>query len=68
MGVEKAAQESPKADGGPSPEQMQKRFENMSEEEKAKMRERFDNMSDEDKAKIRMRWEGRSQRQAEESQ
>lgn len=52
----------------PSSEQMQKRFENMSDEEKQKMRERFENMSDEEKEKIRKQGEGRRQRQAGEGE
>jgi HlyD family secretion protein len=66
--ADKSAQGPPQAGARPSPEQMQKRFENMSDEEKAKMKERFDNMSEEDKAKVRRQWEGRRQRQAGEGE
>ncbi len=69
--TDKVKQEGPKAEGGPSPEQMEKmrkKFENMSDEEKAKMRERFENMSDEEKAKMRQQREGRRQKQAGEGE
>jgi HlyD family secretion protein len=69
--TEKVEQEPPKAEGGPTPEQMQnmrKKFENMSEEEKAKMRERFENMTDEEKAEMRKRGMGRRQKQAGEGE
>ncbi len=62
--TEEIEQERPKSETLPAPEQMQRRFENMSEEERAKMRERFENMSDEEKEKMRKQWEGRRQRRA----
>jgi HlyD family secretion protein len=55
-GTDKIEQESSEAGTEPSPEQMQK------------MREKFENMSDEEKAKMRTRLEGRHQRQAGEGQ
>ncbi len=67
--TKKAEEERPKAGAEPSPEQkMRKRFENMSEEEKAKMREKFENMSDEEKAEMRKRGMGRRQKQAGEGE
>jgi HlyD family secretion protein len=49
----------------PTSERRQKRFENMSEEERAKMRERFENMSDEEKEQMRKRRMGRRRQQNE---
>jgi len=44
--------------GGASAEQMRKRFENMSDEERKKAMERFQNMSEEDRQKMRQQMQG----------
>jgi HlyD family secretion protein len=57
-------QKRPQGEAGLTPEQRQKRFENMSEEEKAKMRERFEKMTDEEKQEMRKNRMGKRQQQA----
>lgn len=75
--TEQVEQERPKAGADstgspqgvePASERKRKRFENMSDEEKAKMQERFENMSDEEKAEMRKRGMGRRQKQAGEGE
>jgi HlyD family secretion protein len=62
--TERIEQERTKVEAESAPEQKQKRFENMSEEEKAKMRERFEKMSPEEREaemrKMRERFENMS--------
>jgi HlyD family secretion protein len=67
-GTEKVEQKNPKAGAAPTPEQMRKKFENMTDEEKAKMREKFENMTDEEKAEMRKKGMGRRQKQAGEGE
>jgi len=66
--TDKVEQGRPKAGVEPTTEQRQKRFENMSEEDKAKMREKFEKMSDEEKAEMRKSGMGRRERRAGEGE